>query len=353
MKKIRVGVVGGGHIVAHRHLPVLRKLPNVEVSAICDVREDVARRLAGRFGIKKVYTSYADMLREELTVIDICTPPATHCVMSLQAMEAGSHVLMEKPFSMNVTEAQQMIDVAHRTNVKLCVVHQNLYNPAVLRAAHLVKTGRVGDIVGIEVDVRVRNDNYMCVNQSHWCHSLPGGIFFEILPHPVYLLQSFMGPVQIACVLTHKVGPHPWMKTDEISVLSKGSQSFGHLVASCTSPFLGDSLDILGTKASLQVDLWGRSVITHRPRTERLTSVGINNLRLAANFFGLIGVTAESALETFIGGVKVSAHYAFIRDFVESIRHNLNPPVDLEQAKENVRIVEEICRSIDSQSQLQ
>jgi len=190
---LKIGVVGGGHIVKHRHIPIFKKMKDVKVSAICDKQESIARSVAEQFGIKHYYTNLSNMLKEEeFDVVDICTPPQTHVSLTIEAMEAGCHVLIEKPMALNVKEVDEMFRVSKRENVKLCVVHQNLFNPAVQKAKHLVDAGVVGDLISVDVGTFVRRDNYMCLNSKHWCHTLPGGIFFEILPHPVYLLQAFL-----------------------------------------------------------------------------------------------------------------------------------------------------------------
>lgn len=348
MTKLKIGVIGGGHIVVHRHLPVFKKLASTEVSAICDKQENLAKSVAESFGVQRYYTDLGEMLRKEkLDVVDVCTPPQTHLDLAIQAMENECSVLAEKPLAMDVKDVDRMYGVAQKNNVKLCVVHQNLFNPAVQKARRLIAEGAVGEIISAEVGTFVRRDNYMCLNGKHWCHTLPGGIFFEILPHPTYLLQLFSKKVQLCSVIASKLNDLPWMKADELRVLSKDERSVGSIVASCNSPYHGDSLDILGTQMGLVVDLWGRSVIQYKPRTEDPVSVGKANLRLASQLFGLLGANITNMSKSVFSGVKVSAHYNFISEFVKSILEDRSPPVSQGEAMENVRIVQEICSKID------
>lgn len=346
--ELKIGVVGGGHIVKHRHLPVYKKIRDAEVSAICDKQESIAKSVASRFGVGRYYSDFSEMLsKEELDVVDICTPPQTHVLLATEAMEAGCHVLVEKPLAMNVNNVNKMFKVSEKRHVKLCVVHQNLFNPAVQKARSLVDSGIVGDLISVDVGTFVRRDNYMCLNGKHWCHTLPGGLFFEVLPHPVYLLQSFLKNVVPICVVAKKLSDFQWMKADEVKVLIEAENSVGLIVASCNSPFHGDTLNILGTKLGLQVDLWGRSVIKYKPRTENPYSVGKGNLSIASQFLTLIGTTISNSFTMAFGGVKVSAHYFFLREFIRSIQSDSKLPVSEEEARENVRIVESICERID------
>lgn len=348
LKMLKIGVVGGGHIVKHRHIPVFKKIRDVEVCAVCDKQESIARSVSERFGIKRYYTGLSEMLKEEnLDIVDICTPPQTHVSLAIDAMEAGCHVLVEKPLAMTVKDVDEMFKVSKREHVKLCVVHQNLFNPAFQKARRLVEGGAVGDLISVDVGTFVRRDNFMCVNGKHWCHRLPGGIFFELLPHPVYLLQVFLKNSKPAHVLTRKLSDFSWMKTDEARVLLGADNGVGLVVASCNSPFHGDTINIFGTKMCLQVDLWGRSVIKYMPRTEDPYSVGKGNLSLAFHFLTLIGTTISNSFTMASGGVKVSAHYGFLREFVRSIQSGGKLPVSEEEARENVRIVESICEAID------
>lgn len=331
----------------HRHIPVFKKIRDVDVCAICDQQESVARSVAEQFEIRHYYTSLSEMLKEELDIIDICTPPQTHVSLAVDAMEAGYHVLVEKPLAMTVKEVDEMFRVSRREHVKLCVLHQNLFNPAFQKARRLVEEGTVGDLISVDVGTYVRRDDYMCVNGKHWCHRLPGGIFFELLPHPVYVLQVFLKNSKPVHVLTKKLGNFSWMKADEARALVDADNGVGSIVASCNSPFDGDTINILGTKTSLQVDLYGRYVIKYKSRTVNPYSVGKNNLSLASQFLSIIGATISNSFTKFSGGVKVSAHYGFLHEFIHSIQSGSRLPVSEDEARENVRIVETICERID------
>jgi predicted dehydrogenase len=344
---LKAGVVGGGHILDHRHLPVLKKLNNVDVVAVCDIQPSIAAQISKKFGISKSYTSFSELMKEDLDFVDICTPPMTHLPLAEEAMKAGCNVLMEKPLAMSADEVDQMYSLSKKENVKLCVVHQNLFNPAYKKAKRLVDSGVVGDIIHVEVGTYNRKDNDVVKNGKHWAHKLPGGIAFELLPHPIYLLQAFLKNSKPSYVLAKKTGDLPWMKTDDVRVLIDADNASGLVVCCTNSPFHGDTLNILGTKMGLIVDLWGRSILKYKPRTQNPVSVGKANISLAGQCFSILGTTLSNFLTMGLGGVKVSAHYGFIRSFVDSIEKGDRLPVSEKEAKENVAIVESICRQID------
>ena len=97
MPKLRVGLVGAGY-VAERHLIALRDTPNVEVIAIADPATDRAQALAAKFHIPHTVANLTGLLAHKLDAVHILTPPVSHCPLTLQALEAGCHVLVEKPW---------------------------------------------------------------------------------------------------------------------------------------------------------------------------------------------------------------------------------------------------------------
>ena len=345
--KLRIGIVGCGDITRQSHLPILKSLKKVEVAALCDQRISVAKELALKFGVKNVFSDISEMLnKEKLDVVDICTPIHNHASSSIQAMEAGCHVLVEKPMAMSVEDAERMIHSSEIHGVKLCVVHQNLFNQAVVKARHLVEAGAVGDILNVNVQSFLRRDFEACLNERHWSHSLPGGIFFEFLSHPIYLLQSFLKNAEPIHILSRKVGKIKWIAKDELRVSVEAKNGLGSILASCNSLIHGDTLDIIGTRTALSVDLWGRTVIVYKPHTESSVSVGLSNLHLGMQLFKTIGTTASTFVNAIYNPIKISAHYAFISRFIDSLLNGTNPPTTGEDGRKTVEMLETICRQV-------
>jgi len=345
--KLRVGLVGVGAIAVESHLPVFRNLKNVELAAICDQRIQAAEKAASQFGVNSIFGDLANMLsKEKLDVLDICTPPQTHASLSIQAMEAGCHVLVEKPMATSVYEADKMIEYSKKHNVKLCVVHQNLCNPVVMKAKYLVESGAMGDLLNVDVRTFERKESEMCTNRNHWCHRLePGGIFQEILSHPIYLIQSFLKNMRLVHILSRKRGDFEWMKNDELRVLVESDNGLGSIAASCNSLIHGDALEILGSKMALRADLWGRTLITFHPRSDQSAfSVGRSNLDLSLQLFKVVGSTVSSAIKVFRG--EVSAHYAFISRFIDSVLEDSEPPTTGQDGRDTVKALEEICKEL-------
>lgn len=111
--KIKVGIIGIGKIAQVTHLPIWKKLDNVEIFGVCDRNERVARGVAEKYKIKHVYKNAEDLLKvDELDAVDICTPTQSHKALTVAALEQGKHVLVEKPMARNYKEAKEMVDSA-------------------------------------------------------------------------------------------------------------------------------------------------------------------------------------------------------------------------------------------------
>jgi predicted dehydrogenase len=344
---LKVGVVGTGHIAKESHLPVYKKLKQVEIAAVCDQQVSAAKQTASQFGVKTIYQDLSEMLdKEELDIVDICTPPATHADLAIQAMEAGCDVLVEKPMAMTTADAERMVASSKSNSVKLSVVHQNLCNAAVVKARQLVMSGVLGDVLSVSVHTFEMRNSDALENKNHWSHSLPGGIFFEIIPHPVYLLLSFLKDASVKQVLSKKLGDREWVLKDELKALLEGKKTLGEVNVSCNSYMHGDTLDIVGTKTALTADLWGRTVLVYKPHTLSPKSVGMSNLHLAGQLFKVIGSSASTFLKAVRDPISISAHYNFISKFVEGIQKGTELPTTGEDGRDTVRTVEDICTQI-------
>src|SRR4051794_6815893 len=109
MGKLRVGVIGCGSIAQHRHLPEYKSNKNVELIAVCDINEERALVVAEKYGVK-AYTNYEELVRNgSVDAVSVCTPNYLHAPISIAALNAGIHVLCEKPMATSKEEAEAMI----------------------------------------------------------------------------------------------------------------------------------------------------------------------------------------------------------------------------------------------------
>ncbi len=147
MEKVRLGIVGLGWVSQVFHLPILSKLDDVEVVAVCDRDKSRARMIAERFGLPRVYNDYEQMLaKEDLGAIDVCTSTDAHLAVTLAALEAGKDVFVEKPIARRHTEALQMAETARHHKRKLMVGMNNRFRPDTMILKSFLEKGELGKV---------------------------------------------------------------------------------------------------------------------------------------------------------------------------------------------------------------
>lgn len=146
--KLRVGIIGAGSIASGVHIPNYKKHEDrVELAAVADVNRDKAEECAARFGISEVYDSYETMLREaRLDAVSICTPNKFHAGAAIAALEAGCHVLCEKPPAMSYEEAQRMEQTAQRRGRLLTYGFHYRYAEEVQLLRRYIEAGELGEV---------------------------------------------------------------------------------------------------------------------------------------------------------------------------------------------------------------
>ncbi len=148
MSKIKVGVVGTGFI-GPAHIEALRRLPNVEVTALCEVNIELATAKAAQLGIERPCTFEQLLAMEDIACVHICTPNFLHYSQSKAALLAGKHVVCEKPLAKDLHEAEELVALAKETGL-VNAVHFNLrYYPLVRQMKTMREKGDLGEVYSV------------------------------------------------------------------------------------------------------------------------------------------------------------------------------------------------------------
>jgi predicted dehydrogenase len=142
-RTLRVGLVGLG-LAARAHLAGYLTHSNAKVTAVCDSDPRAARKFADEASITTVFTSYEEMLKEDLDIVDLSTPTYLHSVMTEQAAAAGKHIHCEKPFCRSISEGQPAIDAVRKAGVKLLVGETYVFTSSHIKARELIEAGEIG-----------------------------------------------------------------------------------------------------------------------------------------------------------------------------------------------------------------
>ena len=148
-RNVKVGIIGCGGIANGKHMPALAAIEGCELVAFCDIILERAEKAAEKFGVEgaKAYADYKELLKDEsIEVVHVCTPNRSHSFITVDALEAGKHVMCEKPMAINSAEAQKMLDAAKRTGKKLTIGYQNRFRDDSLYLKQEAEDGTFGDI---------------------------------------------------------------------------------------------------------------------------------------------------------------------------------------------------------------
>ncbi len=195
-KKISVGIVGAG-VIAQTHLEVLKKLPHIQLAAICDVKKNKAAALAKKYQIPHIYDSIEEMLlNKNFSHVHILVPPNLHTKVALPFLEAGYSVFLEKPMAETPEECQKLLETCHQHNARLWVNHNYSYQPAYLELKKILQSGSLGKIhhaiLHWNFPLRQLNSQQF----GHWMFQEPVNILLEQLIHPLSQLEDLLGGIQ-------------------------------------------------------------------------------------------------------------------------------------------------------------
>lgn len=340
---MRVAIVGCGR-AARWHMDSYKKLPGkVIVAALCDSNEAAAEIFASENSIPHTYTNITEMLkREQLDVIDICTPPVTHLQLVKTALESGHNVLVEKPLALSLADAETLIHTAESNHVRLCVVHNELFLPVVMRTREMITKGELGEIKGIHISDGMPVNDEIYADKNHWCHHLPGGIFAEMIPHPLYLAQAFMGDLKAVSIVSKKTGQADWIKADELRVVLEGEKGLATISESVNVSKDIMVLEIIGTNAMLQVDIWGSVITGYGINGRGRLSRGLENV---THSFQRLNGTAGTVF-SIVSGKYRSGHNTLIRHFVEALADGSKMPVSVAEMRQMMQLYESVITRI-------
>ena len=146
---IHVGIIGTGGIANGKHMPSLAKLDNVEMIAFCDIEMEKAQQAATKYGTAdaKVYADYMALLQDpKIDVVHVLTPNDSHAVITIAALEAGKHVMCEKPMAKKAADARRMLEAAKKSGKKLTIGYQTRHTAESKYLKQLCTDGVLGEI---------------------------------------------------------------------------------------------------------------------------------------------------------------------------------------------------------------
>lgn len=254
-RDFRVALVGCGRI-SKNHFDALRGVHGLHLSAVCDIVPERARAAGEQEGVP-YFTSYEQLLQQaDCDVVSICTPSGLHSAQGALAARAGKQVITEKPMSITLGQADELVKACDDAGVFLFVVKQNRLNPPVQLLRRAIDKGRFGRIFIANTTVRwQRPQEYYDAAPWRGTWEFDGGAIMNQASHYVDLIQWLVGPVESVMAKTATQARRIEAEDSGVAVLKFRSGALGVIeVNVLTYPRnLEGSITILGEKGSVKI----------------------------------------------------------------------------------------------------
>ncbi|MFD2673301.1 Gfo/Idh/MocA family protein [Marinicrinis sediminis] len=206
VQPIRAAVIGCGKIAQVRHLPEWKELSQTtRLTVLCDANRERAQALADQLDVPYVCTSHSEMLAQfadQFDAVSICTPNTLHAPVAMQMLEAGKHVLVEKPMALNWKDCTRMAEMAYRHQLVLLVAHNQRLHPVYKRAREIIQSGKLGRMIQFSVQ-------FQHGGPEGWSIDGPQNWFLDAQHAGCYGVLADLG--------IHKLDLVRWMLGDEVA----------------------------------------------------------------------------------------------------------------------------------------
>lgn len=331
MKRFNIGIIGCGSIVPKHLLAIKENAEKMQLKALCDTN---SRKLQNTldFYIKncnndreniETFKDYKDMLRcDDIHIVTIATSSGIRPDIAKDALKAGKHIILEKPLALSIKDADEIINLAEKKELKVAVCHQLRFMPHITKLKQTVDKGAFGKLLHATVHMRWnRNDDYYksAPWRGTWEHD--GGALMNQAIHAIDLLLWMMGPVERVYAEVETLYRPIEAEDTAVAVVKFKNGALGIIEASvCIYPQnLDETLNIFGENGT--VCIGGK----------------------ALNEIKTWDVKDQASFE--VSGTVSNFHTLLYKDMISAIRDNRAPRVDAREAKKAVELILAIYKS--------
>jgi predicted dehydrogenase len=358
---LRVAIVGCGKI-ADQHAQAIGRIPDCQIVSLCDRELLMAKQLGERIGVAKCFSDLGELLSgASPDVVHITTPPQGHFALARQCLESGSHVYLEKPFTVTAAQAESLLQLADERRLKITAGHNYQFTLEMLEMRRLVEHGFLG---GKPVHLESHSSydlgdaSYvgpLLANRRHWVRELPGQLLHNVISHGIARLAEFLDDdlAEIAASAhqsdkLRKLGGQEIL--DELRVMIRDKS--GTTAFFCFSTQIQPDLSqfrICGPRNSIVLDQVTGSVIRNEKRSYKsyLTFFAPPLLNGREHF--------RNAATNMLNFVHRRLYQDFgmtelINRFYQSVRNISPPPIPYREILLTARIMDEIFSQVYSES---
>jgi predicted dehydrogenase len=339
---LRAAVIGTGK-VSEEHLRFLAADPRVSLEAVCDLSPALARYAVEKFGARQAFSQSAKMLAEARPdVVHVLTPPHTHVKLVSEVLEAGSHVIVEKPVAPTYPEFQQLWALAQSRGKRIIEDHNYRFNEPVQAIEKMMRQGELGEIREVDVRmalaIRKAGGRYADTSLPHPSHRLPAGVLHEFITHLCYLTLRFLPSFErVAAAWSNHGGQGPF-KYDDLDALVIGGPVHARIRFTCHASPDCFALTVRGTRGWAETDLFQPYLRTVVPRKggAQLSPL-VNQFANGATLMkaSVAGLGNKIMQKTAYEGLRI-----FLDQTYDALRLGHEPPVTFDDMDRAGRLIE-------------
>jgi predicted dehydrogenase len=354
---LKIAIVGCGKI-ADSHASQLRRIKDCEIVGACDTEPLMARQFCQRFSVKRHFRNLAELFSEaKPDVVHVTTPPESHFAIAKSSLEAGCHVYVEKPFTVNETEAQRLIAIASEACLKITAGHDDQFSHVARRMRSLIHSGFLGGApthMESHYCYQLGRSGYagaLLGDDRHWVRRLPGKLLHNIISHGIARIAEFLStesPRVIAYGFTSpalkQMGERQMI--DELRVIiSEEDRATAYFTFSSQIRPLLHTFRIYGPKNGLSLDQDQETLIKLRgDRFKSYLEKFVPPVTLAGQYLGNLKTNVRTFLKNDFH-MKSGMKY-LIESFYRSILDDTAPPIPYREILLTARIMDAIFEQI-------
>ena len=265
MKTVKWGIIGCGDVAEIKSGPAFQNIPNSELIAVMRRNGAKAKDFAVRHKVPYHFDKAQDLLNhKDITAVYIATPPSTHLEYTLMALDAGKNVYLEKPMTLNVTQAKSIIQALKETSCKLTVAHYRRNLPAFKKVKELLDQETIGAVRNVDIQIlQPKKSNIIAKTEHNWRLDPKvsgGGYFYDIGPHQIDLMYFYFGAIKAVAGFTSSENALVEDIVNGIISFENGIQFRGiwNFIASAQDQ--KDTCAIYGSEGSIHFSFYGEEV---------------------------------------------------------------------------------------------
>jgi predicted dehydrogenase len=330
---LRYGLIGAG-VVAPLHLHGIAALDDAELVGISALHHDAADKLAREADCPS-FADHRDLLALAPDVVVVCTPHPSHPDLTIEALEAGAHVLVEKPLAVEARAADEMIRAADRAGRLLGVCFQQRFRPVIVAAHGLIASGELGDLLRVSViDPLYRPWSYY--RAAGWRGTWEGeggGVLMNQAPHTLDLICHLAGPPAVVWGMSRRRLQPMEAEDTATAVLEYPNGAAGSVAVSTTEPGV-QRIELVGNRG--RIEIVGETLVF-----ERFEPPLSDHRPACTEMFGVPALVREDVALPPGRGDHIEVH----RDFADAIRNGRKPYVPAPEAIWSLEVANAIVLS--------